>query len=609
MKSRNFIISSLAFIVGIAFLYGAYSQLSSINNTRKQLKLISVEPIENAPPSLAFATVAMGSLRGILVDILWMRMEDLKEKGQFFDAKQLAEWITILQPRFADVWKFHGWNMAYNISAAMPNTEPQERWKWVKNGYELLRDKGIQKNPKAIELYRELAWVFQHKISGVTDDVHLYYKYQLAKSIRSLVLNSTNETFENYRSAPLTLEELLKDESVKQIVDELTAADDKFAESKFLANYYIQYYSDPSYFSEDIKFVFDNYKDTDAFKKLDYFAKAYTLRNEWKFDIDLMIECNKLYGPVDINSNQKLPLNWMHPDAHAIYWAKLGLKIAAGSPKFMSDELQADRLVFQSLRKLYKTGKIVIYDAPEESQETALGPLAESAQKLDYKPIFMMPDLRMFESYNEATLAAIDKYETSKEKKIGPLQRAHRNMLEDATLSYYMAGHKKKASEIYKYLQDNYKVIDVSERIREYDSTLEQFCKYRLKKEFSGLGIANAVEMIMTLLRDSFFRYTIYEDNEAFGREQMAQEVYKNYMEQNSDESDIARVGLPPIEKIRYAAMVSFLEDQAYPAKMRQGLLTRIEAERPELLEKLKKQEELIQKQYQEQMDKTSKEK
>ncbi len=144
------------------------------------------------PPSLAFATVAMGAFRGLVVDILWMRADKLKEEGQFFDARQLAEWITKLQPRFAAVWEFHAWNMAYNISVAIPATQPEQRWRWVKNGYELLRDEGIPLNPKSIQLYRELARIFQHKLGGVSDDCQEYYKLQFAEEIGPLLESSDN---------------------------------------------------------------------------------------------------------------------------------------------------------------------------------------------------------------------------------------------------------------------------------------------------------------------------------------------------------------------------------------------------------------------------------
>src|SRR4030042_2606326 len=151
LKELIFCILCIAVAAGLLFL-GSY-RLDEINSQRSQMKLIMNEPLENAPPSLAFATVALGAFRGLFVDILWLRADQLKEEGKFFDAKQLAEWITLLQPRFAAVWDFHSWNMAYNISVAIPASRPQERWHWVKNGFELLRDKGIEKNPHNIAMY------------------------------------------------------------------------------------------------------------------------------------------------------------------------------------------------------------------------------------------------------------------------------------------------------------------------------------------------------------------------------------------------------------------------------------------------------------------------
>jgi hypothetical protein len=156
MRSRDILISVVCVVLAIVLLAAAGSRLNFINSQRVEMKLISNEPLQNAPPSLAFATGAMGAFRGLVVDVLWMRADKLKEQGQYFDAKQLAEWITVLQPRFAQVWAFQAWNMAYNISVAIPAEQPDPRWQWVKNGYELLRDKGIPLNPRSILLYREL---------------------------------------------------------------------------------------------------------------------------------------------------------------------------------------------------------------------------------------------------------------------------------------------------------------------------------------------------------------------------------------------------------------------------------------------------------------------
>ncbi len=120
MRGRDILIMVLCLAIAGGLLYAAGAQLDYINTQRQQMGLVVNTPLENAPPSLAFATVAMGAFRGLVVDILWMRADKLKEEGQFFDARQLAEWITTLQPRFPAVWEFQAWNMAYNISVAIP---------------------------------------------------------------------------------------------------------------------------------------------------------------------------------------------------------------------------------------------------------------------------------------------------------------------------------------------------------------------------------------------------------------------------------------------------------------------------------------------------------
>jgi hypothetical protein len=205
MRLRDTTIWLVCIVLAVALLIIAGDKLDFINSQRLQMKLISNEPLENAPPSLAFATVAMGAFRGLVVDVLWLRADKLKEQGQFFDAKQLAEWITTLQPRFASVWQFHAWNMAYNISVAIPATQPDERYRWVKNGYELLRDQGIPLNPKSIGLYHELARIFQHKMGSVSDDVHKYYKLQLALAMEPLLGPADNQYFDALAKAPTDL--------------------------------------------------------------------------------------------------------------------------------------------------------------------------------------------------------------------------------------------------------------------------------------------------------------------------------------------------------------------------------------------------------------------
>ncbi|HXJ74341.1 MAG TPA: hypothetical protein VNM37_15940, partial [Candidatus Dormibacteraeota bacterium] len=124
-----------------------------LNRQRQELGLTRVTPLENAPPVLAFTTVALGGFRGLIANILWIRANDLQQEDRFFEQVQLADWITKLQPSFAQVWVVQAWNMAFNISVKFK--DPADRWRWVQRGIELLRDEGLRFNPDEGLIYHE----------------------------------------------------------------------------------------------------------------------------------------------------------------------------------------------------------------------------------------------------------------------------------------------------------------------------------------------------------------------------------------------------------------------------------------------------------------------
>jgi len=96
----------------------------SMDRDRVQLGLTISEPLQNAPPMLAFTTVALGGFRGLISNYLWMRANDLQLDDKYLEAAQLADWITDLEPHFATVWVFQAWNMAYNISVKFKENAP-----------------------------------------------------------------------------------------------------------------------------------------------------------------------------------------------------------------------------------------------------------------------------------------------------------------------------------------------------------------------------------------------------------------------------------------------------------------------------------------------------
>jgi hypothetical protein len=569
----------LCFAFAVSLLIVANGRLDYINSERKDMKLIVNEPLENAPPSLAFASVAMGAFRGLLVDVLWIRMDRLKEQGQFFDARQIAEWITTLQPRLAEVWDFQAWNMAYNISAAMPASQPAERWRWVKNGYELLRDEAIVKNPRSIALYRSLGWIFQHKIGGVTDDDHRYYKLQLALAMRPLIspavdMPPTNEFFKELADAPAEWSAIIKDPEVAAFTNALGKADPNFAGSGYeFVTSYLSLRQRPDRFSPAAFEVIDRFRGSSALKKFDTFAKAFELRRTWKLNPSLMQELNQYYGPVNYDDpNHRLPLNWEHPDAHSLYWAALGLKVAGGTGYSMN-ELNTDRLALHSLQALFTNGRMVIYDAPAEPNDS------ESSAESGQPTVFLFPDFRMFEPYDRVVRATIAKYKSLSDNPTA-MEDGHRNMLMTAVVAFYMAGHEAYAQRVYNELRQLYPR-------EELNVPVVMFVKNKMREDLENISIDEAVRMIVGMLRESYRGYSLHNDDDAYINEKMAKEIYDNYQAEWRSEK-VKRVNLPEdFGMLRYIALNSFLNDDMFPPNLRLSLLGRIRLERPEIYRQL----------------------
>jgi len=582
-------------ILAISLIVTAGMQLDFINTKRQEMKLIVNAPLENAPPSLAFATVAMGAFRGLVVDALWMRADRLKSEGQFFDAKQLAEWITVLQPRFAKVWEFQAWNMAYNISVAIPATNPDQRWHWVKNGYEILRDKGIPLNPKKILLYQELGRIFMHKIGGITDDAHKYYKLQLALSIRDLLGDGSNEYYNELAKAPKTINEVLSDPNYSSFIEGLKAADPVFEDDdKFVSNY-ISLRSNPEKYDPNAVMFLDFAKDTRSYDKFNIFANAYQLRKVWKLEPSLMVELNQTYGPIDLaDPNNRLPLDWRLADVHAIYWAVLGLKVA-GQENVTVEETNTDRLVSHALQSLFRNGSLYIY---EPKKTIGKSDPNENSALVQANNVFLRPDLRMFESYNKAVMGTIAKYREKEGMKHGSFQSleiGHRNMMKNAIFSFYQAGHVAYARKFYNEMRILYP-------LEEFRVPLEVYAKKRFQEELKVIDIISAGEIINMMLREGYFRLAMYDDNEAANRENLAKEIYDYYGRQFSDET---RVELPDFKVLKFAAMFDFFNDRQYPSEMRENLIERIRIEKPELAKEMME----IQRQYMLQDEKSKEQK
>ena len=183
MVKKRVLIRSIAVSVVVILLVAVCGRESrSLRQVRHtKLQRVGASYSADVPPMITFVNVALGGFRGVIADMLWLRVSKLQEERRFVELVQLSDWITKLEPHLADVWVFHAWNMAYNVSVLM--SRPEDKWRWVENGFELLRDEGVPLNPRNATLCRELGWIFQHKMGMDGDSAVSYYRKEWAREI------------------------------------------------------------------------------------------------------------------------------------------------------------------------------------------------------------------------------------------------------------------------------------------------------------------------------------------------------------------------------------------------------------------------------------------
>ncbi len=360
----------IACLVASAFLTPAIAASAS----RHRLNYTTAAE-EGAPPEVALG-IAMGAFRGLFVNFLWIRANQLKEDGKYYEAVDLSKTITRLQPRFPRVWVFHAWNLSYNISVTTQTRE--ERWQWVKAGIDLLRSEGVPANPNDPLIHKELAWIYLHKVQHIMDDANVYYKQRHAAEWTFLIGTPPPDTFlndsverrvaalEKIRSAADTLEQLEQTrpgaaELVRRIrttsfrsgrvldldallleiyerIRLLGPAADAMAGELGLPQDFVRSISDPA--------------TAPVWEAVVAHVRKRILTDEYHMELDRMIRYTESYGPLD----------WRHPASHALYWSKRGVEQALlrtnDDNRRDFDFLNTDRITLHAVQELFRTGTI-----------------------------------------------------------------------------------------------------------------------------------------------------------------------------------------------------------------------------------------------------------
>lgn len=446
---------SIAAIVLLLCVAGSAAVAGAVQRVRSDLQLvISANDVEGMPPHVAVVTAALGTFRGLAVDLLWARAEHLQDGGEFYEAQTLSQWITTLQPRFQKVWAFQAWNLAYNIAAA--TQVPAERWNWVNRGIELLRARGIPLNPRAANLYFELSWLFQNKIGRVGDKEHWYYKARLAEEMQEFLGDltsgkTTDEAIDRFRTisdAPNTLAELEKDvpairrvltlladhgatpdEALVRMLGRVLMANSSL-DAKLLGRQQL-----PPGTNRGLLEAIQADKEVAALlvETLVPHLQKRILEDRYHMRTADMLAAMERYGPLD----------WRHPNAHGVYWSEKGVAASRTLAKRQTvNELMLVRTRLLMLMDLMRSGRVELDPATNR--------------------VDLLPDPRFAKVYEQAIVEAFDLIASDKGVSAADFGNAEEKDLYDtyekflnvATMLTYLYGDQDEATRYFRLLRE-----------------------------------------------------------------------------------------------------------------------------------------------------------
>ena len=467
--------------VSLVLLGGIRFAESRLDGMVAEKRLRFTGQIKNAPPMVIFTTVGLGSFRGLVADLLWLRAGTLKNKGSYFEQAQLARWITDLQPTFSGATAYLAWNMAYNISVTC--STPAERWRWVSEGIRLIRDQALIYNPEDWVLYKELAWIYQHKLGNVLDDGNLYYKIQLAREMTDVVGPAPD--WKALAAAPGGEKEFMAAYPPESPV---WAAAKAAGYPDYEALYSAFAKSSPAQLPES--FLAGLRRDGSLQKELlDYF-RAELLRRRLKLDPKVIEEINRKYGTLD----------WRVPESLAIYWATLGKKYV---PTRVDNTAMLDREITQSLYESFKAGRILMIDDK------------------NFESLITVPNLALVDSVYQAYLDAQIRHDGAANKR-SSFYSARLNFIREAIAILFNYGNFSKAEKYFKLLVKE-------DGPQKHGRTLEEFVMGEFAEEVHDANVKQANEIISGLIFRSI-QFMLYNDfDAALANERIARYIYSKY--------------------------------------------------------------------------------
>lgn len=141
-------------------------------------------------------TLILGGFRGPYVIWLWMKVEDEKQKRIHFDLIDRYTKIAALQSDYPQMWVFHIWNMAWNVSVQWQS--PDRKYEWIRRAIEFGTE-GYRRNPRSAEIMAQIGDVYGEKLGRSQEAA--YYRNRVKEDEGRSTFLIAYEWFDRARKA------------------------------------------------------------------------------------------------------------------------------------------------------------------------------------------------------------------------------------------------------------------------------------------------------------------------------------------------------------------------------------------------------------------------
>lgn len=146
--------------------------LGVLSQMRQQYDLGEATLGKVDPSSAAMNLVLLG-LRGPAASVLHLKAIEYQERKQWAKLRTTVDSIILLQPHYVQIWKFQGWNLAYNVSREWDKVD--DRFYWVKEGIKFLIV-GTERNQSVPILFHDVGEFVSSKM-GISDEKKFFREF------------------------------------------------------------------------------------------------------------------------------------------------------------------------------------------------------------------------------------------------------------------------------------------------------------------------------------------------------------------------------------------------------------------------------------------------